>query len=269
MIQEIPTVAAPGNHDFGSSDLTKYPDGLAYFYFWRQPLNGPALKVGGANTPNARGASLDKFLAMAKETYPKMANFSFDYGNAHFVVLDSNPTANFGDAQLREWLTNDLKNVKPGMWKIVSYHHPAFHSSAKHAADKRLRIIADLLNKQKVDLVLNGHVHNYQRSKPILESHKALIKSSLEANDWKTDEVFDGEKHKDTNGLIHIVTGAGGRGLYEPQYENDKSKWQPYQAQYKGQFSFSQIDFDGDRLSFKQIDGRGNVIDQWTLNRKR
>ncbi len=34
-------VAAAGNHDIGSRDLAKYPDGLAYFYYWSQPLNGP------------------------------------------------------------------------------------------------------------------------------------------------------------------------------------------------------------------------------------
>ena len=43
-------LAAPGNHDIASRDLGKTPDGLAYFYYWFQPLNGPAGKVGGPIT---------------------------------------------------------------------------------------------------------------------------------------------------------------------------------------------------------------------------
>ena len=40
-------VAAPGNHDIASRDLAKTPDGLAYYYYWFQPLNGPIGKEGG------------------------------------------------------------------------------------------------------------------------------------------------------------------------------------------------------------------------------
>src|SRR5262249_40261561 len=35
-------LAAPGNHDIATRDLDKYPDGLAYFLYWDQPLNGPS-----------------------------------------------------------------------------------------------------------------------------------------------------------------------------------------------------------------------------------
>ncbi len=48
-------MAAPGNHDIASRDLGKTPDGLAYFYYWLQPLNGPIGKIGGPITaPSAR-----------------------------------------------------------------------------------------------------------------------------------------------------------------------------------------------------------------------
>ena len=39
-------LAAPGNHDIASRDLGKTPDGLAYFYYWFQPLNGPVAAEG-------------------------------------------------------------------------------------------------------------------------------------------------------------------------------------------------------------------------------
>ena len=47
LIRSIPFIAAPGNHDLGNRDLGAHPGGLAYFLFWRQPLNGPDSQVFG------------------------------------------------------------------------------------------------------------------------------------------------------------------------------------------------------------------------------
>ena len=57
-----------------------------------------------------------------------MANFSFDYGNAHWVVLDSNPYADWTDSALREWVERDLARAKGATWKFVAFHHPGFNS---------------------------------------------------------------------------------------------------------------------------------------------
>src|SRR5205823_7316338 len=44
-------LAAPGNHDIAARDLGKSPDGLAYFLYWDQPLNGPLGHEGGPLVP--------------------------------------------------------------------------------------------------------------------------------------------------------------------------------------------------------------------------
>ena len=48
-------LAAPGNHDIGTRDLGEYPDGLAYFLFWAQPLNGPPGAEGSAHVRVLKG----------------------------------------------------------------------------------------------------------------------------------------------------------------------------------------------------------------------
>jgi acid phosphatase type 7 len=268
LMRRIPWVAVAGNHDFRSTDLTKYPDGLAYFYYWSQPLNGPKLGVGNAMTPIAKGKNLDAFTKTAGDNYPTMANFSFEYGNAHFVILNSNPNVNWGDPAVRDWLENDLKNTRPDFWRIVSYHHPEFQSSKSHADNKWMRVLSDLFVKHKVDLVLNGHVHNYQRTKPILTSYKSFLKERLYMNDWPLDRKFDGDRQIETDGVVRIVTGAGGAGLYNPEIEAKPNEWLPFTEKYIVKHSFSQLDFEGDILRFAQIGSEGSRLDKFTLKRK-
>src|SRR5439155_2071058 len=80
-----------------------------------------------------------------KRQIDHMSNYSFDYGNVHFVFLEANPhvfggqldgTANYLTALqafsaypsvLREWLINDL-DPSSLTWKIVVFHQPAFSS---------------------------------------------------------------------------------------------------------------------------------------------
>ena len=268
MMRSVPFIPVLGNHDMASNDLTKYPDGLAYFYFYQVPLNGPKLAPNSPLTPNARGAGLSNFLAAAGENYPQTANYSFDYGNAHFVVLDSNPNVNWTTPELIEWLKKDLSGADPKKWRIVTYHHPEFQSSKVHATDRWMRVLSDLYVKYKVDLVLNGHVHNYQRSKPIELSFKPFLSTALNANDWTVDKAFNGTTVTSTEGVVRIVTGGGGAPLYNPELEPTPDKWLPFTEKYHVRHSFSQLDFEGDKLKFTQIDLEGKTLDSFLLMRK-
>ena len=162
-------VAAPGNHDIASRDLAKTPDGLAYFYYWFQPLNGPIGKEGGPLVAPILGPERTKkaFLEAAGKAFPRMANFSFDYGNAHWTVLDANATVDWTDRELQEWVANDLAAGQGATWRFVSFHQPGFSSSKTHFDEQYMRILSPTFEAGKVDLVFNGHVHNYQRSYPL------------------------------------------------------------------------------------------------------
>ena len=97
-------MAAPGNHDTEARDLDKFPGALAYYLFWEQPLNGPLGKEGGPFVPPLTGSENRRkaFTEVAGKAYPRMTNFSFDYGNAHWTIVDSNPYVDWTDRELRE-----------------------------------------------------------------------------------------------------------------------------------------------------------------------
>jgi len=83
--------------------------------------------------------------------------YSFDYGNTHFVNIDSNIT--LSAAQLA-WLENDLK-ISSRKWKVAMTHQGNYGRSGRNTALTRL------FDQYNVDLVLIGHNHFYARSKPI------------------------------------------------------------------------------------------------------
>lgn len=102
--------------------------------------------------------------------------YSFDWGDVHFVALD---TEQSGPAQA-EWLDADLmENRLP--WTVVFGHKPPF-SSGEHGSDRGFRThFVPVLEKYQVPLVLNGHDHDYERTNVL-------------------------------NGVTYVVTGGGGRG---------------------------------------------------------
>src|SRR5262249_6188275 len=99
-------IAATGNHDLFLRDLNVAPDGLAYFFYWAQPLNGPELEPSTIDALGLRGREPRRkaFLDLAGPAYPRMANFAFDYGDAHWIVLDTTTYADLTTPALRAWI---------------------------------------------------------------------------------------------------------------------------------------------------------------------
>lgn len=90
----------------------------------------------------------------------KARNYVVRKGGVRFVMADSN------DLRLG-WLDENLKPRKGDRWTIAVFHHPVFSSGA-HGSTLDLRpALPRLLKKRGVDLVLNGHDHNYEATKKI------------------------------------------------------------------------------------------------------
>jgi len=116
--------------------------------------------------------------------------YSFDYGDVHFTCLNSNSrvaSLRPGSPQ-RRWLERDLSRSR-ARWKIVFFHHPPFSATAR-AGRGRLRGIVPLLERMGVSLVLNGHAHAYERTRPIRTTR---------------------EGHP----VVYVITGGGGGGLID------------------------------------------------------
>jgi acid phosphatase type 7 len=133
-----------GNHDAASADSLTQTG--VYYDSFTLPRQGEA---GG--------------LASGTEAY-----YSFDYGNTHFVCLDSQETDRSAGGAMATWLAQDLQNNLKD-WLIVFFHHPPY-SKGSHNSDTETQLIEmrqnflPILENYGVDLVLCGHSHSYERS---------------------------------------------------------------------------------------------------------
>jgi hypothetical protein len=279
LMRTIPFYMMMGNHDIHGANLEATPDGLAYFYYTDLPQNAPLTAL----TLEATGPS-SQVRAFKKNTggrYPKTVNYSFDYGNVHIACLDANSYTNPLDPALIAWLRDDLGSTKAD-WKIVAFHHPAFNSSKAHYDDQLMRLTAPFFESVGVDLILSGHVHNYQRSVPLTFKPKKNEDGTLYIispegrvdGEFTLDLEFDGVKNTDPSGIIYVVTGAGGAGLYDPTISNAPDLWKhdppenwvPFTTRLvSNTHSFTLIETDGRKLILKQVDAKGNVFDEITM----
>lgn len=125
--------------------------------------------------------------------------YSFDYGDIHFVSLDSNgemlATVSDGASDdMLDWLEMDLAGTDK-TWIIAFFHHPPYSSSerASGAATNTQRdLVVPILEAGGVDLVLVGHEHHYERTVPIRDDAPAV---------------------DDSTAITYVVAGAGGAGL--------------------------------------------------------
>jgi acid phosphatase type 7 len=133
-----------GNHDTAQS--SNPPASLPYFAMFTLPTNAQA---GG--------------MASGTEKY-----YSFDYGNIHFICLDSMTSDRSSTGPMATWLRADLAS-STRQWTIAFWHHPPY-SKGSHDSDTETNLVQmrqvflPILEEAGVDLVLAGHSHSYERS---------------------------------------------------------------------------------------------------------
>jgi acid phosphatase type 7 len=276
-LRSVPFIAAPGNHDTDLANFQRFPDALAYFLYWDQPLNGPAPPIDAVKATHVLTGSMDAQAAFregAKPRYPRMANFSFDYGNSHWTVLDANTYMDWQNPSLREWLQKDLAAAQSATWRFVAFHQPGFNSSKEHFSEQQMRPLSPIFEAGHVDIVFAGHVHNYQRSFPLEfvprpqpDGAPAGPKGEV-AGDWKLDKEFGDGDHGKPHGVLYIVSGAGGAEIYNPEQQADPASWQTFTNKFISQVhSLSVVDIDGKKLRLEQVSETGEVVDSFRITK--
>ena len=136
-------------------NLPTAPPTLPYFDILSLPMNGEA---GG--------------VASGTEKY-----YSFDYGNVHFICLDSMSSARTDGSPMLVWLEADLA-AYTNDWLIAFWHHPPYSKGSRDSdvfteqIEMRTNAVR-LLEAHGVDLVLGGHSHSYERSY-LIDGHYGL-----------------------------------------------------------------------------------------------
>jgi 3',5'-cyclic AMP phosphodiesterase CpdA len=204
-----------------------------------------------------------------------MANYSYDYGDAHFLCLDSNTYVDPTDNGLQSWIASDL-SATDAAWKFVVYHHPAFNAGLNHYAEQHMRVLSPLFEQHGVDVVLHGHEHTYQRTRPLRfaptdtkAASDTTRKKRLVSGKFSIDRKFDGKTVTQPDGILYITTGAGGKELYDPGFTDTPTKWlhpEDGNADYMARFvsdrhSLTVFDMDHHSLTLTQIDEWGREID--------
>ena len=137
-----------------------------------------------------------------------------------------------------------------------------------------MRVLAPLFETTGVDIVFNGHVHNYQRSYPLRfapdppPAAKAAKPDDRVAGRFTIDRGFDGETNTRPSGVIYVVSGAGGNRLYNPEQQGDRRSMQAFTDKYDARHdSITVADVRGSRLTVRQVASTGEVLDRFTVTR--
>ena len=250
--KNIPVWPTPGNHDY--ADNANAMD-IDYYKIFTVPTKAEA---GGI----ASGTS---------------AYYSYDYGNVHFVSLDSYGKEG-GQYKLYDttgtqvqWLKRDLAANKQS-WTVVYFHHPP-HTKGSHNSDTEDELIrlrqnlTPILERFGVDLVLNGHSHVYERSYR-LRNYTGLantFRKRTNATD-STSFRYDGSPNScpvisQGAGTVYAVAGSGGQ-------VSGQAAGYPHPAMIYSNNSVGGsliIDVTENRLDGQWIAADGSVPDRFTI----
>lgn len=191
--------ASVGNHELTTPDPTGQVNFLRYF---------AAIDDDGRERPHLYG--------------------TFRWSNTRFFMLNAMDTWT-GDE--REWLKSELASAlnEPGLvHRIAVLHHGPF-SSGRHGGNARLHAngIVDLLRDNKVELVLAGHDHLYERG--------------------------------EGQGIKYIVSGGAGAPLYS------RGKGTPETQKFESVNHYVEVAVDGDTVSLDARRASGSVIEHCTF----
>ncbi len=101
-------------------------------------------------------------------------NYSYDIGNAHIAVVNTNDIFSISLTQM-DWLRNDMNSTDKD-WKIVFMHKSPYTlgKDGKWPDAQYLQYsLCDVIDETDVDLVMSGHDHMYLRTKPVTARKEA------------------------------------------------------------------------------------------------
>lgn len=193
--------------------------------------------IGNHETSKIPSMYLD-MMAMPENGAVSEEVYSFDYGDAHFVSLNScllleerESTENYRQMieNVNQWLENDLEQ-SDAKWKIVYMHHPMYPIVDDNDVYGRLKENwEEIFVENDVNLVFCGHQHVYMRTAAI-------------------------------DGITFVMANSGEKQSY---YVKEGTKIPEYvESFYEDNSNYVRVDVTKDALTLRAYDENGNQIDQ-------
>jgi hypothetical protein len=175
--------------------------------------------------------------------------FSFDWGGAHIVALDTY-TEDWGqgypDAEVA-WLRQDLDAHADAAWSIVFLHETPYSSEAYadgtfYGGDRVREAFFPVLEAHGVDLLIAGHVHNYERTFPMRGGEPTRT---------------DPGPYREGDGLVVLTTGGGGRSLYD-EWKEPAPAWSAKRAAV---YEVALVDVSPERIEVTAVPTAGDAFE--------
>jgi predicted phosphodiesterase len=169
------------------------------------------------------------FLKYFPYPYTESFDWSFDYGPAHFAVIDLYSGVDENSPRW-QWLKDDLSSTTRE-WKFILLHEPGWSAGPHENNEVVQKIIHPIAVHNGVDIVFSGHNHYYA--------------------------------HAEVDGVTYLTTGGGGGELYDPEYG-----WPNIINAIKA-YHYLRIEISWDTLTVSILSLEGQILDQFQLINKR
>lgn len=146
--------------------------------------------------------------------------YTFRHDSVQFFALDTNHNADWKNQLI--WLEQELSR-SDAVWKILFGHHQIYSSGNYGLNQPLIKVLTPTFEKHGVQLYINGHDHNYERTRSI-------------------------------SGTTYLICGAGAG--VRPVGRSD---WTEYSA---SKLSFAAFDVYSDRIVISGIDTNNGVFDR-------
>ncbi|TDB61881.1 metallophosphoesterase family protein [Arundinibacter roseus] len=208
----VPTMMTPGNHE--------YAKGVILSPQWKKQFNLPA------NGPKG-----------LEETC-----YQINYANLKVISLDAeqiDESKMFADAQA-QWLDSILTH-DPRPWTVLTLHYPFFSTNPKRDNAKLREQFKPIVDKHKIDLVLQGHDHAYGRGS---------VTNTLTTT--KTREKI--------SSTVYVVSVSGPK-----MYDVSDDPWMERRAQNTQLFQL--LTLKGNEIVYEAFTANGELYDSFVLKK--